>query len=362
MLNNKRIGIASLILLSVCSIVLSGCKTKDKDSIISSELIDEENITVGKSEVEKGTFTNTVTVSAEKIFMKTAELAFPFDGVELEAVYVKTGDSVKEGDLVAKIKTPTSEDLEKYARDIQDQKSCFQNVLASFESRIQEKKSEAASTSGAQKEIAEAEAARLQIEREQYEYTMNKSIAEMNAEYENLKNVEGKDCVYAPFDGIVETAVVAGDGNYIDKEYIVAKICSTDEIMFSFKNDKKFRFGMDVTIEAGVGDKRQSFKGRVVAADNIMFEDYHTNKAYVIATEEFNPKNLQNIYISGEIMHLDNVLVVDALTVMPEQDKFGVSIALEEGSKYRHITLGDIADGKAWILQGVSEGQMLTIE
>ena len=363
MLNKKKIYILFNLALLAGSLGLIGCGKKEKEEIISSELIDEENITVGTSKVESGKFSNTVTVSAEKIYGKTADLAFPFNEVELEAVYVKTGDTVKEGDLVAKLKVPTQEQLDNYAQNIQDERNLYQSVVDSFAERIQEKSAEASAADGAQREAYQAELSRLQIEREQYIYTMENAIREMEAEYEQLLNISGQESLYVPFDGVVQSASEAVEGNTISRGYSIATIYSTNEILFSFKNDGNFRYGMEVTIEAGVGDERQSFKGKVVAADNVMFEDYHTGKAYVAPIEEFNAKNLQNIYITGEVMRLDNVLIADQLTVMEEQQgKHGVSIEMEEGVKYRHISLGAFGDGKAWILQGVEEGQTLTIE
>ena len=363
MLNKKQTYVLFGAALLAGSLGLISCGKKEKEEVISSELIDEENITVGTSKVESGTFSNTVTVSAERIYGKTAELAFPFNEVELEGVYVKTGDTVKEGDLVAKLKVPTQEQLDDYAQRIQDEKNVYQNVLDSFDTRIQEKSGEVSASGGAQKEAYQAELSRLQVEREQYIYTMDKAIQEMEAEYEQLKNISGQESLYAPFDGIVQSASEAVEGDTVSDGFPIATIYSADEILFSFKNDRNFRYGMEVTIEAGVGEERQTFKGTVVAADNIMFEDYHTNKAYVAATEEFDAKNLQNIYITGEVMRLDNVLIADHLSVMEEQQgKHGVSIELEEGAKYRHISLGALGDGKAWILQGVEEGQTLTIE
>lgn len=364
MLNRKKACMLLGITLLAGSFVIAGCgkKNKEKEEIISSELIDEENITVGTSKVERGTFSNEVTVSAEKIYGKTAELAFPFNEVEIEGVYVKTGDTIKKGDLVAKLKAPSQERLDNYAKSIQNERDTYQSVVASYDNRIQEKSGEASAASGAQKEVAQAELSRLRIEREQYVYTMEKAVQEMEAEYEKMKNVNGQESLYAPFDGIVQSVYEAGEGNTVSSGATIATIYSADDILFSFKNDKKFRYGMEVTIEAGVGEERQTFKGKVVAADNIMFDDYHTNKAYVAATEEFNPKNLQNIYISGEIMHLENVLTADSLSVMEAQEKYGVSIEMDGGAKYRHITLGALGNGKAWILQGVEEGQTLTIE
>lgn len=362
MLNKKKTYVLFGFALLLGSLGLVSCGKKEKDEVISSELIDEENITVGTSIVESGTFTNTVTVSAEKIYGKTADLAFPFNEVELEAVYVKTGDTVKEGDLVAKLKVPTQEQLDNYAQQIQEERDVYQSVLDSFAARIQEKSAEASAAGGAQREAYQAELSRLQVEREQYIYTMDKAIQEMEAEYEQMKNINGQESLYAPFDGIVQSASEATEGNTIADGYTVATIYSADEILFSFKNDRNFRYGMEVTIEAGVGDDRQTFKGKVVAADNIMFEDYHTNKAYVAAVEEFDAKNLQNIYITGEVMRLDNVLIANQLSVMEERGKHGVSIEMKEGAKYRHISLGALGDGKAWILQGVEEGQTLTIE
>ena len=363
MLNKKKTYVLFGIALLAGSLGLIGCGKKEKEEVISSELIDEENITVGTSKVESGKFVNTVTVSAEKIYGKTAELAFPFNEVELEAVYVRTGDTVKKGDLVAKLKVPTQEQLDNYAKRIQEERDLNQSVLNSFDARIQEKNAEISAAGGAQREAYQAELSRLQIEKEQYIYTMNKTIQEMEAEYEKLRNINGQERLYAPFDGIVQSASEAAEGDTIDSGYTIATIYSADEILFSFKNDRNFRYGMEVTIEAGVAEERQTFKGKVVAADNIMFDDYKTGKAYVAPTEEFNAKNLQNIYITGEIMYLDNVLTADQLSVMEEQqEKYGVSIEMEDGAKYRHISLGALGDGKAWILQGVEEGQTLTIE
>lgn len=362
MLNKKKAYMLFGMVLLAGSLGLSGCRKKDKEEIISSELIDEENITVGTSKVERGVISNTVTVSAEKIYGKTAELAFPFNGVEVEEVYVNTGDTVKEGDLVAKLKVPTQEQLDDYAKGIQNERDTYQAVLDSYDSRIQDKNEEASLVSGTQREICQAEAAQLRVEREQYVYTMEKAIKEMETEYESLKKINGQESIYAPFNGIVQSAYDGGEGNTIQSGFPVATIYSADDILFSFKNDKKFRYGMEVTIEAGVGEERQTFKGKVVAADNIMFDDYHTNRAYVMPTEEFDAKNLQNIYITGDTMHLENVLVADALSIMETQGKYGVSIEMEGGAKYRHISLGALGDGKAWILQGVEEGQTLTIE
>lgn len=364
MLSKRNRYVMLVLTLLVGGLLATGCgkKENEKEEIISSELIDEDNITVGTSKAEIGTFTNTATVSAEKIYGKTAELSFPFNEVELEAVYVKTGDKVKEGDMIAKIKVPTKEKLDNYAQNIQNEKDTYQSVLASYNSQIQQKSEEAAGNSGTAKEISQAELSRLQIEREQYIYTMDNAIKEMEEEYKKLQNISGQESIYAPFDGIVQSACEAGQGDTISSDYIIATIYSSDEILFSFKNEKNFRYGVEVTIEAGVGDERQKFKGKVVAADNIMFEDYQTNKAYVVATEEFDAKNLQNVYVSGEVMRLENVLVADQLSVMQEKEKYGVSIEMEEGAKYRHITLGAFGDGKAWILQGVEEGQTLTIE
>lgn len=364
MLNKKKLGLMLGITLLAGSLGIIGCgkKGKEKEEIISSELIDEENITVGTSKVELGAFSNTVTVSAEKIYGKTAELAFPFGEVEVEEVYVKTGDSVKEGDLVAKLKVPTQEQLDNYAQSIQDERDTYQAVVTSYDNRIQEKSAEASAASGAQREVCQAELSRLRVEREQYIYTMEKAVQEMEAEYESLKNINGQESIYAPFDGIVQSAYEASEGNTVSSGFTIATIYSADDILFSFKNDKNFRYGMEVTIEAGVGEERQTFKGKVVAADNIMFDDYHTKKAYVVATEAFDAKNLQNIYISGDVMHLENVLTADSLCIVEEKEKYGVSIEKEGGAKYRHISLGAVGDGRAWILQGVEEGQMLTIE
>ncbi len=362
MLNKRNTIIKLAASLSIAVFLCAGCGKEKEEEIISSELIDAENIEVGHAKVERGSFTKTVTASADKIFGKTADLSFPFNDVELEEVYVKSGDTVKQGDLIAKIKMPSEEMLNQHSQNLQNEKDTYQAVLDSYETRIQAKSQEASAASGTDREICQAELKALQAERDQYVFTMGISFSEMEAELEKLKNISGQESIYAPFDGIIRNAAEANEGDTINEDYIVASIYSSDEILFSFKNEGNFRYGMEVTIEAGAGDKRQKIKGKVVAADNIMFDDYHTGKAYVAATEEFDAKNLQNIYISGEVVRQDNVLVVDQLSVLQERDQYGVAIAQEKGSKFRHITLGDIGDGKAWILQGVEEGQTLTIE
>lgn len=362
MLNKRRYFVTISALLLAGLMMCSGCGKKGKDAVISSELIGEENISVGSAKVEKGTFANKVYVSGDKMYGKMADLSFPFNEVELEAVYVKTGDTVKKGDLVAKIKTPTEEMINKYSESIQNERDTYQAVITSFDSRLQQKNQEISDSIGSDQAIHKAELSHLQVEKEQYIYSMDKAIKEMEAELEKLKNISGQESIYAPFDGIVESAAEASEGNTINSDYIIATIYSSEEILFTFKNDAGFRYGMEVTIEAGIGDDRQSIKGKVVAADNIMFEDYHTGRAYVAATEEFNAKNLQNINISGEVVRLDNVLVTNHLAVMQDKEAYGVAVAQEEGSKFRHITLGAMANEKAWILQGIKEGQTLTIE
>ncbi len=362
MLNKHTYIVKLLSCLCILAFLFSGCGKKEEEEIMPSELISAEDISVGTADVERGSFTQTVTVAADKIYGKTADLSFPFNDVELQGVFVKTGDTVKEGDLIATIKTPTEDILNNYNNNLTNERDTYQAVLNSFDSRIQSKNQEISGASGVDREIFQAELKQLQVEREQYIYTEEKAIQEMEAELEKMKNLTGQESIYAPFDGIVQKAVEAGEGDTVNSDYVIASIYSADEILFSFKNKEGFRYGMEVTIEAGVGDERQKIKGKVVAADNIMFEDYHTGKAYVAALEDFDAKNLQNIYISGEIMRLDNVLLAEQLSVIQEKEQYGAAIMQDESSKFRHITLGAFGDGKAWILQGVEEGQTLAIE
>lgn len=361
MLNRKNKSVYLLFLLCLVALTCVGCKKKEKE-IIDSELISEENINVGYSEVTMGDFIDSAAVSAEKVYGMTADLSFPFNEVELEGVYVKTGDEVKQGDLIAKIKTPGQEAIDNYGKSIEEERELYAAVLESFSSRISEKNAMAAGANGYDKAIYQAEAAQIAIEKEQYIYSMEKAIKEMEAELETLKNVTGKECIYAPFDGIIKSAVESEEGYVISSDYVIATIFSAENILFAFDNKPGFKYGAEVVIEAGVGDKRQKIKGKVVAADNIMFEDYHTGRAYVAATEEFSAKDLQNITISGEIMRVNNVLVVDRLAVIPNKEQYGLSVKFEEGTKFRHITLGAMGDEKAWILQGAEEGQSAAIE
>lgn len=362
MLNKKyvRFGACFLLCLLVCLCV--GCKKKKENEIIDSELISEDNISVGYAEIELGDFVDTANVSAEKVYGLTADLTFSFNEVEMERVYVETGDKVKQGDLIAKIKTPSQENIDNYAQSIQDERDLYATVLDSFTSRIEEKNSLAASASADDRAVYQAEAAQIAVEKEQYIYSMEKAITEMEAELEKLKNVSGQENLYAPFDGIVKSIAEVNEGDTVTSDYVIATIYAADNILFAFDNDAGFRFGTEVTIEAGVADNRQSFKGKVVAADNIMFEDYHTGRAYVMPTEEFDAEHLQNVTISGEIMRVKNVLVVDRLAITQNKEKYGVSVKFEEGTKFRHITLGAVGDDKAWILQGVEAGQSAAIE
>lgn len=361
MLNKKKIQICICLLLCLTFVFGAGCKKK-KTEIIDSELISEENITVGYSEVEVGDFVDTAAVAAEKVYGMTADLTFPFNEVEMEGVFVETGDQVKQGDLIAKVKIPTQEMIDAYAQSIEDERELYATVLESFATRISEKNAEAATAGTYDKAIYQAEAAQIAIEKEQYIFSMDKAIREMETELETLKNISGKECLYAPFDGIVKSAAEVNEGDTIVSDYVIATIYSADEILFAFDNDSGFRFGSEVVIEAGVGDNRQKIKGRVVSADNILFEDYHTGRAYVVPTEEYNAKHLQNVTISGEIMRVNDVLVVDRLAVIQNKEKYGLSVKFEEGAKFRHITLGAIGDDKAWILQGAEEGQSAAIE
>lgn len=362
MLNKKMRRYGLSFFLCILVFLCVGCEKKKEEEIIASELISEEDISVGYSEVKIGEVVDTATVSAEKIYGMTVDLTFPFNEVEMEGVYVETGDKVKQGDLIAKIKTPSQENIDQYAQSIQDERDLYATVLNNINANIEEKNALAASASGYDKAIYQAEAKKIAVEKEQYIYSMEKAIAEMEAELEKLKNVSGQESLYAPFDGIVKSMAVANEGDTITSDYVIATIYATDNILFAFDNDKGFRYGNEVTIEAGVGDNRQSFKGKVVAADNVMFEDYHTGRAYVLPTEEFDPEHLENISITGEVLRVSNVLVVDRLAVVQNKDKFGLSVKFEEGAKFRHITLGTVGDDKAWILQGVSEGQSAAIE
>lgn len=97
---------AVLSLLTFLLISLSGCYLFPKEEeVLAPPLIEPPEITYDTTAAKKGTVEKKITGSGSFVSISQSNLFFKSRGGRLKGIYVKLGDEIKEGDIIAELDT-----------------------------------------------------------------------------------------------------------------------------------------------------------------------------------------------------------------------------------------------------------------
>lgn len=362
MLNLKRRRFFSMTALCVGMLcAVSGCGGEKNDSMISSELISKD-ASYGQDTARSGDFVETVTFDAERIYPISTVIMSPNDGVILQKIKVTAGETVKKGDLLVTIAPITDEIIQEKQVAIDKNKAEMDKVLESYENTKKNLEKQIAASSGAQKKIYQAELKKTKRQAQWYKQDGDKIQQEMKTELKELKKLQGDLNIYAPYDGVIDSVSNIQTGTELVTTREILTMHSEEQVLLNVSEGSQLHFGQSVTVETGSGETIKNYTGTVISSNDVRNDSLKTGDAYIRIEDSIPVEELKNVRVKANVKELYNVLVVKNYAVTTEKEKQYVTLIDGETLMKRRVMTGGTCGEYTWVLQGLTEGQNVTMQ
>ena len=244
----------------------------------------------------------------------------------LKTIYVRAGDTVKKGDLIAEYNTG---DLE-------------------YEIRTQELKVQQAqntyNSSG-----AENDSLQLEIEKN--------TLAQYQNEYDGSK-------LYAPCDGLVSFAERLNAGTKVQSYKVIATIIDPDKIYIkaAVSDDKKFTKGQEVTITI----ENEDYKGTIVKTPTEAKEQGDEDTSSIYAEFKGTVPSFTKVGTVADISYIkeqaENAIVIPKYLVKTLSGKNYVQVYKDGVKKEVDVETGISNATEIQITSGLSEGDEVVVK
>lgn len=292
-------------------------------------------------------------------------------------LYVKVGDKVKQGDLIAQI------DKDKQQNDLDITKAKLESIKASLESKkvafdIASKQYQREQKLYAQKATSLES---LETLKNNY-YTLKADVADLNAQVIqleiSLKNAQkdlGYTTIRAPIDGyIINVAVDEGQTvNANQSTPTIVKIANLDEMEVRMEiaeaDINKIKIGTEVNfaVLSDPDKKYQALISSIDPADTEVSDSSSSSSAIYYYAKFFvpNKNNFLRIGMSIQneiiIQSAKNVIVVPTYTIYNDTNGYYVEILENDKKIKKYIKLGIHDAINTEVLEGLSENEELII-
>lgn len=322
------------IFLSCIMVFLTGCGKEQKvnKQIITVNKYDKNAYDVAVAERGDISPELTINLTADKYIRKTY---FPvYDGMEIDNVYVETGEQVAEGDVLITFKSEdTEEKIKMYQEEID------QNQLLIDHYR---KLSEIDSTLDYKVDIDQLTRS-IQVD--------NLYISELKAKQASYSIIsEGKGIVFSVAEGL--------NNGTVDTSFSLITVIYGDET-FSAEIDDDYPFQENEVYEAYYGDVSYDVLLTDITEQNgkrlLSFELYGENRSFC---------NRDKLYLTlSKPLLKDVVYIPDKCVVTTDDNKTYVYILDDNGYRdIREVVVSNIVEGNAIIESGLSEGDRVAIQ
>lgn len=314
---------------AICAITgsASGCYFfPEEEKLLDPPVLKVEDVTYSTYKAVKKTIVNKASATGYCVSEVQQDCSFTERDGTLKTIYVKAGDTVKKGDLIAEYNTG---DLE-------------------YEIRSQELKvQQAQNTYGS----SGAENDRLQLEIEK------NTLAQLQNEYDTSK-------LYAPCDGLVSFTERMNAGTKVQSYKVIATIIDPDKIYVkaAVNDDKKFTKDQEVTITI----EEEEYKGKVVKTPTEAKEqgDEDTGSIYV----EFsgNVPSFTKVGTVADVSYIkeqaENAIVIPKYLVKTLSGKNYVQVYKDGVKTEVDVETGISNATEIQITSGLSEGDEVVVK
>ena len=368
MINKKSKNIWIITLLCIMMVaVSSGCGSKEQQDDYLIVQNDEEPIAYSLATVVEGDVQKTVRVRCTYLQTKDEEVSFPISGKRVEKVYVKVGDTVEKGQLLAELSGGSvQDDIDRLEYQINRNNILLEQTLSNkqFDIDIRNQAFELWSD----KQWRDIESLRKDLEQieKNYRYTIEDyedAIALDQKELSRLKADQKNSNLYAGMSGTISSIIDYLEGSTSTKDKTVMKIIDSSECLFSAQDMSYAEYFKD-----GVGANLNISSGTGVG-DYIVYP-YQIDKwtdAMFFSLSEDDDQSAIEVGTDGMIRmvleHKENVLTIPLKAVHRADGNAYVYVQGETGVReVKWITTGIYGDDTVEVIDGLSEGDTVIVK
>ena len=358
-------------LCMVFALFAAGCSQKQETSGDFKEgFLTPEKTNYKTVKVQMSGYERVRTGTANAIFPLQFELRWEEDGTYYQEAAVTVGQAVKEGDPLVYFRREEDrialETLKLQLR--RKQESCAAEdarrlaaIAAAQENRntLQEQ-----GATAYELETARLNGEKLQVEYEQFLYTSGKELARLEEQLTEMERSAQRNVLLAPHDGVIDSVAKLQTGDKVARGQVLITMHATDKVLLKAeRSSENLRYNTDVIIRIGNIDSPSIYTGKVIVAPNILPTGVSQDMTLIEVDQERAEKDLKKVIkYEGTVEALSNVLVVDQRAVQREDGKFYVRILDGDTVQKRYVAAVKVNTEKMWILDGLSEGQLLIVD
>lgn len=331
----KIFSMAAVVFLGV-SLTVSGCGLfPEEEEVLAPPLEAPAEVSYVTETVTRGDIIDSVTVSGTFISTSSYDLSFEKRSGYLSEVLVKAGDTVEEGQLLARL------DTDELEMNIKKQELAVEKAQISLDMA---RTAENATPSS--------------IRLAEIEYELQKlSLDEMEDEL-------SKQSIVAPADGVVSFIEKTGIGEYVAARSTLIRIVDPQSVQLECTDEKVADFHLDQEVVVTLDNKE--YKGKVVmtSADAPISEQSDEIYVRIEVTDELPAQELLGKNATVELIREEkkDVLVVPRNVVSMYAGESYV-LVLEDGvKKERIIETGIKNSTEIEVLSGLEEGEEIIIK
>lgn len=350
--------------LSVTMSLLSGCGDSGSDRTLDKEnLPAPEQARYDTVQAQRGNYAKEASGALQIYYPVTAELCWEEGNAMLREILVRGGQEVKAGECLATFDIDVSKaDREELQLSLTRKNEELEDGKTERMSAIEEARSKLALLGGHEYNIELLKIGKLETEYEQFVYQTEREISRLRERLEEMEEEMANDALLAPFDGVIDVVTSKYNaGDPVEADVVIVSMHATDQYYLAAEDTGgKLRYNVEVIVEAGKRNDRKTYTGRVVAAPDILPSSVPQGMALIQLDEDIPPEELKGtLQYRFNAEELQNVLLADWGAVDNANGKNYVYVLEDDMVQKRYIVPGLNNREKAWVLDGLYEGQTL---
>lgn len=352
-------GIKRLLLLAAAAAVFGGCgQAQEEDRTVELQGEEVSTASYEMTPVTRGTVQQPLVIDCNYLQTVEMDLYFAVDQEIITDVYVESGDTVKEGDLLVSVDV---ENMEKQIAELEHQLDRAELNLQQLEENKAFDLEQAdilfsytTMTEGDKKSLKEQKESIEKSYKNQLEDAAD-SVELLAARLEEAREYMKNGSLYAPMDGVISFVKTELEGSTTDSTERVISLYDAESCMFISENTEAIPYidpEEEYTIFCGLGNAQREYT--VVPANT---ESWGEQIYFRLLDEEYDPNIIKNGKISIITEEAEDVLCVDRTAVHASGEKYYVYLLDEEGiRRMQFVETGLWGSDLVEIRSGLEEG------